>query len=283
MIDFGHSQATWTSRPYVPHPHYVNDGGMRQGASAVRDVRHLIEATCTLTSRATAHVEEIFLLHSCLAEFTIPKRDFFVLPSYQYRALLSRTHSIPIARRLLAEREDRKAEPFGYADLKLTMRTFRQAERLTTARQAIEATLAGKPLNARTTYRDDREGWTVTLEYPVRTMNLSVEEDLFQVDTGELALPDMATWDGQRVSRAFIAHVAFSQFDSAEFILRREVEPADTEKLWLHVPPPDGWRWELQDQRDPAPGHPPRMPWPTTFNDTVTLTVANEFWSAEIG
>src|SRR6185369_10279427 len=81
MIDFDRSYFTWTSQPYVPHPYYVNDGGMVQGAGSVRDVRILYEAKCDIANHSTGHVEELFLLHPCLSEYTIPQRDFFTLPS----------------------------------------------------------------------------------------------------------------------------------------------------------------------------------------------------------
>ena len=84
MIDFDRSYTTWTGKPYEPHPHYVNDGGMVQGAGSVRDVRIGYEAVCTITNHDTGYIEELFLLHPCLGEFTIPKQDFFLLPSYEF-------------------------------------------------------------------------------------------------------------------------------------------------------------------------------------------------------
>ena len=281
MIDFDRSYFTWTSQPYVPHPHYVNDGGMVQGAGSVRDVRILYEAKCDITNHSTGHVEELFLLHPCLSEYTIPQRDFFTLPSREFRVIFSRTHAIPIAKLPSNVVEAVEPRPHKFASTRFTTRAHSRFTRLSSAQEVIEAALMGKPLNVRTTHRDDARGYTLSLEYPVRTINLNVEEGLFQIDTGPTPLPDMNGWDGTRPKRAFLTFVASSGFDFAEFILRREVEPSEEDKKWLFQLR-GKWRWELRAPKNPPPGHPPRPPWPTTYNETLRLNTTNEFFCAEI-
>jgi len=280
MIDFDRSYFTWTSKPYVQHPYYVNDGGMVQGPGSVRDVRIQYEALCEVRDEKTGHVEELFLLHPCLGEYTIPQRDFFMIPVKEFRVIFSRTHSIPIALRPSTETEKVAPRPHNFDALRFTTRHHARATALATHRQVIDATLANKPMNCRTRFRDPASGCTVTLEYPVRTMNLNANEQLFQIDTGPLPLPDLKGWDGQRPARAFLAHVATSRFDFAEFILRREVEPSDRDKEWLFKVR-GKWRWDLRDPKNPPPGHPPRPAWPFAYNETVRLDATNEFLCAE--
>ena len=76
-------------------------------------------------------------------------------------------------------------------------------------------------------------GLAITVEYPVNLINLNKDHSEFQVCTGPIILPDLATWDGSEVQRVFLAHVAFTEFDHVEFILRREVEAAPAEQEWL--------------------------------------------------
>ncbi len=282
MIDFDRSFFTWTSKPYTPHPHYVNDGGMAQGAGSIRDVRIQYEAVCEVRNDTTGHVEELYLLHPCLGEYTIPKKDFFMVPSKEFRVIFTRTHSIPIALRPSTETEAVKARAHNFDSTKFTTRRHGRVTTLATPKDVIDATLAGKPLNSRIRIRDAARNCTLTLEFPVRTMNLNVEEGLYQVDTGPLPLPDLNTWDGMRPSRAFLSHVAFSRPDAAEFILRREVEPSDRDKEWLFAVR-GKWRWELRDPKNPPPGHPPRPAWPFGYNETMRFDSANEFVCAEIG
>jgi hypothetical protein len=171
--------------------------------------------------------------------------------------------------------------PHKFASTRFTTRTHSRFTRLSSAKEVIEAALTGKPLNVRTTYRDDARGYTLSLEYPVRTINLNVEEGLFQIDTGPTPLPDMNGWDGTRPKRAFLTFVASSGFDFAEFILRREVDPSEEDQKWLFQLR-GKWRWELRDPKNLPPGHPPRPAWPTTYNETLRLNATNEFFCAEI-
>ena len=280
MIDFDRSYFTWTSRPYEPHPHYVNDGGMTQGAGSIRDVRIQYDARCTIRNNATNHGRGALpapalsgrvydspagFLHD--AEHRIPC-DLLAHPRHSDRAPPS------------TEVETLEPRPHKFTATRFTTRHYDRFSRLTSAREVIDATLADKPLNARTVVRDNARGYVLTLEYPIRTMNVNVEEGLFQVDTGPLPLPDMKTWDGARPARAFLSHVAFSRFDFAEFILRREVEPSDEDKKWLFQVR-GKWRWELRDPKNPPPGHPPRPPWPTVYNETMRFDTTNEFLTAE--
>ena len=281
MIDFERSFFTWTSHPFELHPHYINAGGMTQGAGSVRNVRVTYDAKCDITNTKTDETEELFLLSPCRSEYTIPKEEFFQLPSGEWRVIFSRTHRIPLARRPSTEEGKSKAGELNLVDTRFTTRTHSNFTVLTSAKEVIDATLADKPLNARCTYEDEAGGYKWAIEYPARTMNLNVEEGLFQVDTGPIPLPDMKSYDGKRPMRAFFSYVAFSEFDSAEFILRREVEPSEEDKKWLFQSP-GKWRYTLRDPNNPPPGHPPRPNWPSVFNETMVIKTSNQFLSAEI-
>ena len=96
-----------------------------------------------------------------------------------------------------------------------------------------------------------------------------------------MALPDLATWDGAAVSRVFLAHAAFSAWDRAEFILRREVEPLASEHWWWEVRGRD--RRALRDpSQTPTEPPLPRRP-PTLYNETLVVTVRNEILIAPEG
>jgi len=87
-------------------------------------------------------------------------------------------------------------------------------------------------------------------------------------------LPDLATWDGRDVQRVFLAHVALTQFDQVEFILRREVEAAPEEREWLDQPRGRD-RLELLDPNNAPPGYPPERPRPTVYNEVWELEATN--------
>lgn len=107
-------------------------------------------------------------------------------------------------------------------------------------------------MNGASTYTDAGTGLKITVEFPIQLINLDPANSLFQLYCGPVILPDLKTWDGEGVDRAFLAEVAWSQFDYAEFILRREVEMAETDRAWFDVVRGHDRR-ELWDPNNPPP------------------------------
>ncbi|MCY3899175.1 MAG: hypothetical protein OXF86_11415, partial [Caldilineaceae bacterium] len=99
-------------------------------------------------------------------------------------------------------------------------------------------------------------------------------EAAFQICTGPLVLPDLATWNGRIVDRVFLAHVALTAFDYVEFILRREIAAAPEELDWLHhIEGRD--RNELHDPNNRPPNYPPPRPSPTVYHEVWALPATN--------
>ncbi|MBV7338242.1 hypothetical protein KFU94_60460 [Chloroflexi bacterium TSY] len=188
----------------------------------------------------------------------------------------SRTHQMPIAKRPSHEPEISTAIDLSQAfqEYQIQIRCHHDATELTTPQQVIDATLAHALLNARSAYQDAERGLSVVVEYPVNLINLNVAAGTFQVCTGPIILPDLSTWNGESVQRVFLAHVAFTQFDYVEFILRREVEAAPEERVWLDsVRGRD--RLELHDPEERPPNYPPSRPRPLVYNETWGFDAQN--------
>ena len=205
MIDFARSHFTWDHRPHRPDPDYKYPGGFVGEPGDAYHVRIGYDAVCTIGGDDDAPPLEIFLLQPCLAEYTIADRNLFQVPSQEFRVALSRTHGIPIARRPSTEREPTAATPHAgrFAGTDFTTHEVPDARVTRDTVEVTRAVLAGRRLNARTTHHENALGLTVTLEYPIRTINIERAKGAFQVDTGPMALPDLATWDGATVSRVF--------------------------------------------------------------------------------
>ena len=58
----------------------------------------------------------------------------------------------------------------------------RPAQRLESAKDIVEATLANHPLIARTTLEDNNR--QAVIEYPIKTMNANERHDVYQTDNG---------------------------------------------------------------------------------------------------
>ena len=274
MINFPHSTFTWKAHPWKPDSRYKYGGGFVGKPGQVYHVRFNLEAKCDIKEDATGQLSEIFVGAPCQTEYTIARRNLFQIPSGQFRMAFSRKFWLRIAKIPSFEKE--KAEAFNleesFQDHTIDIRNFPETRKLTLSRDIVEATLGNDLLNGHSTFR--KHGFTVAVEYPINLININQADEEFQVCTGPVILPDLETWDGEEVKRVFLAHVAFSAFDYVEFILRREVEPADSEKIWLDKPRGRD-RFELLDPDHSPPGFPPGRPRPTVYNETWELEAAN--------
>ncbi len=276
MIDFPRSTFTWQSFPWAPDPYYKYTGGFVGEPGAIHHVRFNLEAKCEIRDEQSGHVTELFVGAPCRTEYTIVARNLFQVPNSEFRMAFSRTHQVPIAQEPSHTPETVTATALSTAfqEHKITVRTHTDVVEIAQAEPVIEATLANDLLNARSTYRDTARNLTVAVEYPVNLINLNVAEQTFQVCTGPLILPDLATWDGDTVRRVFLAHAAFTQFDHVEFILRREVDAAPDARAWLDQPRGRD-RLALLDPAQRPPDYPPARPRPTVYNETWPLDASN--------
>lgn len=282
MINFPRSTFTWKSHPWYPDPYYRYTGGFVGQPGQVYHVRFHLEAACTIQDDATGQQTELFLGAPCRTEYTIATRNLFQVPSSEFRMPFSRQYRLALAKRPSYEQEAVEIAPLSKAfqEHKLDIRTYGEVTELTDVRAIIDATLANDLLNAVSTYRDSERGLTIAVEYPVNLINLNVTDSEFQVCTGPVILPDLATWDGAEVKRVFLAHVAFTAFDHVEFILQREVEAAPEERVWLDQPRGRD-RLELLDPAKRPPNYPPPRPKPTVYNEVWERAATNVVLRAE--
>lgn len=282
MINFPRSTFTWHSHPWYPDPYYRYPGGFVGEPGQSYHVRFNLEASCTIIDEAGGQTTELFLGAPCRTEYTIAKRNLFQVPSGEFRMPFSRRYRLALAKAPSTTQEEHSvallSEAFQAHNLDL--RTHRAVGELTDVPAIIDATLANDLLNAVSTYRDADRGLTIAIEYPVNLINLNVASGEFQVCTGPVLLPDLATWNGAEVTRTFLAHAAFTAFDHVEFILQREVDAAPEARNWLDQPRGRD-RLELLDATNVPPGYPPPRPKPTVYNEIWALPATNLILRAE--
>ena len=281
MINFPQSMFTWKAPPRTPGPIYKYGHGFVGKPGQVYDCRFNLEAKCEVRDDESGYVAELFVGAPCRTEYTIASRNLFQVPSNEFRRAFSRESRVAIAKRPSSEVETVATQKLAelHLDYKNDIREFAGATELNDAREIVVATLGNDLLNARSTYRDSEKGLTISVEYPVNLININEADGEFQVCTGPLILPDLETWDGHEVSRVFLAHAAFSALDYVEFILRRGVEPSETERQWLDKPRGRD-RGELVDPNSRPPSQRSR-PTPTTYNEVWERDATNIILRAE--
>jgi len=275
MVNFPRSTFTWKSFPIAADPHYMRTGFVGTPGQ-VHHVRFNFEARCEITDSAGEEKWECFLGAPCRTEYTIAERNLFQVPSNEWRIAVSRDSEVSISHQpgdnstALRNRKFRRS----YQNHNMDIRTFESVIELRDSARIVEATLENRLLNGATTYRDDASGLSVTVEFPVNLINLNETEQRFQICTGPVLLPDLNTWDGREVHRVHVAHVALSQFDHVEFILRHEVLAAPEAREWLDRPVGRD-RYELRDPGNPPPGYPPERPKLKAYHDIREMDAEN--------
>ena len=96
--------------------------------------------------------------------------------------------------------------------------TYEEGALLETAPEIVESTLVGRPQVARIVLESDR--YTAVIDHPVKTMNASERDDIYQTDTGPILLPDLSREPQDLLSGMELAYAAFNSPDWVEFIVR---------------------------------------------------------------
>jgi hypothetical protein len=212
-IDFGRSFMTW--RPHDP---------------AGNIARIQLDAACTVIDAATGTSETFYLIVPCRSERMYAEGALYQMPNYEFGGIWSEQALLILRTHWTSARDHREYGESGAAgaplarfrDWRLDVRRLDGAETLASPRAVVEATLANRPLVARTELRADGGGARAVLEYPVKTMNVARYPDRWQVDTGPLIAPDPEAAAAARpIERLGVAHAVYNRTDRIELIFRR--------------------------------------------------------------
>ena len=180
--------------------------------------RIMIDARCTLTG-SDGSAREFVLIAPCRSEVMYVEEGLLQQPNYEFCGVFGRDEFNIIRTRASCEGE--KPDPGAVADrfdnVTIDIALHENVRPLPDGAAIVEATLANLPLIGRTTL--DCEGGRALIEYPVKTMNVRPEGNLFQVDTGPLPFPEAIPAAGREVEQFRFSHVVYNRFDYAEFIV----------------------------------------------------------------
>ena len=186
-------------------------------------VRIELDARCTLIDESTGKEEEFVLIASCRSEWMYRDDTLFQEDSREFREVWTKTESISVGYGLAHSGWDETPTKLTdrFIDSNLEINFHDHARELENNDDAVEASLASRPLVARTEFKDRPSGVRAVLEYPIHTMNFLTSKQRFQVDTGPLIFPDFSRKTDPWITLFAVAHTCYNTFDRAEFILRR--------------------------------------------------------------
>jgi hypothetical protein len=200
-------------------------------------VRFWVESRTLIVDEKSGKQEEFLQCASCKSENTFAPRDLFHTDNYDFLPVFGSQFGLIFRRKAGLNANYREVRPATqlWDGQKLSLREARRAVPLGTSEEIRKATHQGWPLVAQTVIASQETGLRATLEFPVKTMNIHDEKDLYQVDTGPVAFPDLTRrWD-RLVDSLSLAFVAFNTPEFADFVIEDETPVARCESETVRV------------------------------------------------
>jgi len=191
-----------------------------QSSAPGNAVRFWVESRTRIIDQKSGAAEDFCQCGSCKSEDAFAeKKKIFYDPNYDFLPVFGSNYGV-IFRRHASVRDNYRdiivADEFkggGVYHLKEAM----PVRELKTAAEIRAATHQALPLVARTEMVNEQTGLRAIIECPVKTMNINDERDIYGVDTGPVAFPDISKRYERMVDSISLAFVAFNAFNAPNF------------------------------------------------------------------
>lgn len=192
-----------------------------QGTWAENRVRFWIESRTRILDPKRAAPIDYYQCASCKSENTFAPMDLFHTDNYDFLPIFGPEDGVIFRRKAWLNpdyRQLRKASEMWEGQVYKLVRP-RAVRLLRSNRDVREATHAGIPIVAQTEISDPRSRLRAIIEFPVKTMNIHDSRDLYQVDSGPVAFPDLSRRHAQPAELLHLAFVAFNAPGTADFVI----------------------------------------------------------------
>jgi hypothetical protein len=184
-------------------------------------VRFWVESRARVIDERDGTTEEYYQCGACKSEDTFARKNLFYRDNFDFTPIFG-THSTVIFRRKAWLNTNYRTiypadAPWGGTIDHLCFAA--QARLLKTNAAILRATIDALPLVAQTEIWNQKAGLRVVLEYPVKTMNINKEKQIYQVDTGPVVFPDVARRRKNLAEAINLAFVAFNVPQFADFVI----------------------------------------------------------------
>jgi len=122
-----------------------------------------------------------------------------------------------------------------WGEPRLQLRHVKNVELLDDFDAIRDATAAGFPLIGQTEISNRELQVRAVMEYPIKTMNVSLDKSMYQVDTGPVALPDLTRRYDRPIESLRLAFVAFNAPHLADFVIEQPTPVIEDEQELAQV------------------------------------------------
>ena len=195
-----------------------------QGKAKWNRVRFEIESRTRIFDDRTGGHEDFYQCASCKGEQTFAPHDLFSPDNFNFLVVFGDQNNIQFRRTAHLNPEYRqviKTKKMWEGHV-VSLRAPRSSRLLPTTEAIRQATHEGSCLVAQTEIANPALGLRAIVEFPIKTMNVYDGKDLYQVDTGPVAYPDLSQRYTRLVDSISLAFVAFNKPTDADFIIEGE-------------------------------------------------------------
>jgi len=205
------------------------------GTKSFNTVRFWIESRTIIVHEDTKVRQVFYQCASCKSENTFGDKDLFLSDNYDFMPifggkdmedlLIFRRHSrLTKGYRSIVKSKD----VWGKPDLK--QREAGKVSVLDTWEKIRDTTASGTPIVSRTIIRNTETKLRAIIECPVKTMNISLDKKMYQVDTGPIAYPDLTNPARPLIKGLSLAFVAFNAPHFADFVIEQPTPVMEDKK-----------------------------------------------------
>lgn len=191
------------------------------GKIPANEVRFWVESRTRIIDERTGSYEDFYQCASCKAEATFAEKELFRPDNYDFLPIFGSEDGVIFRRKAWLNPDYRTLKKANdmWGGQVYKIHQPASSRLLASNAEIREATLAALPLVAQTEIADAATGLRAIIEFPVKTMNTHTEKDMYQVDTGPVAFPDLSQRYATFAESISLAYVAFNVPHFADFVI----------------------------------------------------------------
>jgi len=191
--------------------------------STANSVRFWVESRTVLYDDEAGTKLIIYQCGSCKSEHTFAEENLFQEDNYDFMPIYGGEDMLILRRHADARdgyRQLRKVKDI-WGEPEMRLRYGRTVTELQTFEQIRDVSATDTPLAAQTEITNHETRLRCMMEYPIKTMNISIDHGLWQVDTGPIAFPDLTRRFEPPLDCVRLAFAAFNSSDSCDFVMEQ--------------------------------------------------------------
>jgi len=191
-----------------------------RGTSTANSVRFWIESRTRIIDTQRKTSTDYYQCASCKSENTFGEKDLFYVDNYDFLPIFGGANLLVFRRKAWLNPDYRSTYAIDqlWGQPELLLREAPTMAELTDWAAIREATRAGQPIITQTELANSELGLRAIIECPSKTMNISLDREMYQNDTGPIALPDLTQRYDREIDCLRLAFIAFNAPNFADFV-----------------------------------------------------------------